>query len=158
MTDNNQGIMTAGNSGNPVVKSPVITKATGSQTNEYLVYYFLGALEILLTFRLILKLAGANSSSAFVGLIYGLSGIFVMPFQGIFRTAYASGAVVTSVFEPSTLVALIVYAVIAWGIVKLVRIFLANNKRINYECFFYITKSFVSTNFRNFNFSISKNY
>lgn len=123
MTDINQAVMTTGNSGTPVVKSPIITKATGSQTYEYLVYYFLGAIEILLGFRLILKLAGANTNSVFVGIIYGLSGIFVMPFQGIFRTAYAPGAVVTSVLEPSTLVALIVYAVIAWGVVKLIRIF-----------------------------------
>lgn len=123
MTDTNQGIMTAGNSGTPVIKSPVITKATGSQIYEYLIYYFLGAVEILLAFRLILKLAGANTYSGFVSLIYVLSGILVMPFQGIFRSAYAPGAVTTSIFEPSTLVALLVYAVIAWGIVKLVRIF-----------------------------------
>ncbi|MFA4827337.1 MAG: YggT family protein [Candidatus Shapirobacteria bacterium] len=116
-------IMTQGNSGEPVVKSPVVTKATNSQTYEYLVYYFFGALEIFLAFRLILKLAGANSYSAFVGLIYGITGIFILPFQGIFRQGYASGAVTTSVLEPSTLVALIVYAVLAWGIVKLLRIF-----------------------------------
>jgi hypothetical protein len=123
MTDTNQGIMTSGNSGNPVVKSPVITKATHSQTKEYLIYYFFGALEILLAFRLILKIAGANITSGFVRIIYFLSGIFVMPFQGIFRSAYASSATTTSIFEPATLTALIVYAVLAWGIVKLIRIF-----------------------------------
>jgi hypothetical protein len=113
---------TSANNGKPVVKSPVVTKATNSQTYEYLVYYFFGALEILLAFRLILKLAGAGLGNAFVGLIYGITGIFILPFQGIFRSGYAPGAVATSVFEPSTLVALIVYAVLAWGIVKLLRI------------------------------------
>jgi len=123
MTDTNPGVMTTGNSGTPVVKSPVITKATHSQTNEYLIYFFLGALEILLAFRLIFKVAGASANSAFVRFIYFLSGLFVMPFQGIFRTSYAPGATNTSVFEPATLTALIVYAVLAWGIVKLIRIF-----------------------------------
>jgi|SRR3989339_2276015 len=123
MTDTNQAIITAGNSGTPVVKSPVITKATGSQTHEYLIYYFLGTIETLLAFRLILKLTGANAYSGFVSVIYFLSGVLVMPFQGIFRSAYAPGAVTTSIFESSTLIALLVYAVIAWGIVKLVRIF-----------------------------------
>jgi hypothetical protein len=80
-------------------------------------------LETLLAFRLILKLAGANTYSAFVGLIYGLTGIFTMPFEGIFRRGFAQGAEVTSIFEPSTLVAIVVYAVLAWGIVKLIRIF-----------------------------------
>jgi hypothetical protein len=97
--------------------------ATSSQTFEYLVYFFFGALEILLAFRLILKLTGANISNAFVGLIYGLTGIFTLPFEGIFHRGFAQGIETTSVFEPSTLVALIVYAVLAWGIVKLIRIF-----------------------------------
>jgi hypothetical protein len=107
----------------PVVNAPVKTKATGFQTIEYLVYFFFGALEILLAFRLVLKLTGASFSSAFVGFIYGLTGLFIVPFQGIFHQGYAPGVETTSVLEPSTLVAIIVYAVIAWGIVKLVRIF-----------------------------------
>ncbi len=97
--------------------------ATSSQTVEYLVYFFFGALEILLAFRLVLKLTGASISSAFVGLIYGLTGVFILPFEGIFRRGYAQGVETTSVLEPSTLVAVIVYAVLAWGIVKLIRIF-----------------------------------
>ncbi|MDP2861105.1 MAG: YggT family protein [bacterium] len=79
-------------------------------------------MEVLLAFRLVFKLTGASISSAFVGLIYGLTGIFILPFEGIFRRGYAQGVETTSVLEPSTLVALIVYAVLAWGIVKLLRI------------------------------------
>jgi YGGT family len=97
--------------------------ASSSQTLEYLIYFFFGALEILLAFRLILKLMGASLASGFVGLIYGLTGIFIIPFEGIFRRGVAPGLETTSVLEPSTLVAIIVYAVLAWGIVKLVRIF-----------------------------------
>lgn len=96
--------------------------ATSYQTIEYLIYFFFGALEVLLAFRLILKLTGASISSAFVGLIYGLTGIFILPFEGIFRRGFAQGAETTSVLEPSTLVAIIVYAVLAVGIVKLIRI------------------------------------
>lgn len=97
--------------------------ATSSQTTEYLIYFFFGALEILLAFRLVLKLTGASISSAFVGLIYGLTGIFILPFEGIFRRGFAQGLETTSVLEPSALVAIIVYVVLAWGIVKLIRIF-----------------------------------
>jgi len=82
-----------------------------------------GALEVLLAFRLVLKLMGASLASAFVGLIYGLSGIFILPFEGIFRRWFSQGVETTSVLEPSTIVAIIVYAVLAWGIVKLARIF-----------------------------------
>src|SRR4030066_634607 len=79
--------------------------ATSSQTVEYLIYFFFGALEILLAFRLVLKIAGASLSSAFVGLIYGLTGIFILPFEGIFRRGYVQGGEITSILERSTLVA-----------------------------------------------------
>ena len=97
-------------------------KATSYQTIEYLIYFLFGALEVLLVFRLILKLTGAGTSSVFVNLIYGITGIFILPFEGIFRSGFGKGAETTSVFEPATLVSIIVYAVVAVGIVKLVRI------------------------------------
>ena len=122
-----QTVTTQGSNVNPVVNTTtkntsVKSTATSSQTVEYLVYFLFGVLEILLTFRLVLKLTGASVSSAFVGLIYGLTGVFILPFEGIFRRGFAQGVETTSVLEPSTLVALIVYAVLAWGIVKLIRI------------------------------------
>lgn len=108
---------------------PVEDKATSFQTVEYLVYFLFGALEILLAFRLVLKLAGASVSSGFVGFIYGLTGIFTLPFKGIFRSGYTEGIETTAVFEPATLVAIIVYAVVAWGIVKLVQILSGEKKQ-----------------------------
>lgn len=115
-------VTSEGNSITPVVNTPVKIVATNFQTVEYLVYYFFGALDIFLAFRLILKLAGASMSNAFVSLVYGLTGIFILPFEGIFRRGFAQGAETTSILEPSTLVAIIVYGILAWGIVKLLRI------------------------------------
>lgn len=106
----------------PVVASSNNEQATSYQTIEYLIYFIFGALEILLIFRLILRLTGANGYSAFVGFIYGVTGIFVVPFQGIFQQATGQGAVTTAVLEPATIVAIVVYAVLAIGIVKLLRI------------------------------------
>src|SRR3989344_6306672 len=96
--------------------------ASSTQTVEYLIYFFFGALEILLAFRLVLKLMGASTASGFVGLIYGLTRIFILPFEGIFRRGTAQGIETTAILEPSTLVALIVYSLLAWGIIKLVKI------------------------------------
>lgn len=106
-----------------VVTAPAKTAASSSQTIEYIVYFFFGAVDVLLAFRLVLKLMGASASSAFVRLVYGVSGIFILPFEGIFRKGFSQGIETTSVLEPSTLVAIIVYAVLAWGVVKLIRIF-----------------------------------
>lgn len=105
------------------VTTEVKSVATGSQTVEYVIYFLFGILEILLAFRLVLKLMGANVVSGFVRAIYGVTGVFILPFEGIFRRGVAQGIETTAVLEPSTLVALVVYAVLAWGIVKLTRIF-----------------------------------
>lgn len=115
VTTQNQGPKAA-------VTTEIKTVATSSQKIEYVIYYIFGALEILLTFRLVLKLMGASTGSAFVRLIYGLTRIFILPFEGIFRKGFTEGIETTSVLEPSTLVALVVYPILMWGIVKLIRI------------------------------------
>ena len=100
----------------------VKVKASSTQKIEYIAYYLLGALEILLVFRLVLRFMGAGATSAFVRMIYSLSSIFVMPFEGIFRRGVADGIETTAVFEPATVVAIVVYALLVWGIVKFIRI------------------------------------
>ena|SRR5680860_489684 len=92
------------------------------QTAGYLVYFIFGVLDIVLAFRFVLKILGANPASSFVNFIYNLSAVFIAPFTGIFNTSLAKGDVVTSVFEPATLVALIVYGLVAWGLVTLIRL------------------------------------
>ncbi|MDO8507475.1 MAG: YggT family protein [bacterium] len=116
--DTRETVTTRENNVNPAKRD-----ATGSQTIAYLIYFLFGALEILLVFRFVLKLLGASLSSGFVSSIYDISRIFILPFEGIFRTGTTQGAETTAVFEPATLVAIIVYAVLAWGIVKLISIF-----------------------------------
>jgi len=114
-------ITTSENNNTPTEEAPK-RDATSYQTAGYLVYFIFGILDILLAFRFVFKLLGANSLTDFVDFIYNLSAIFVAPFAGIFNTSLANGNVTVSVFEPATLVALIVYAVLAWGIVALIRV------------------------------------
>ena len=97
-------------------------EASSFQTVEYLVYFFFGAIEILLALRLVLRISGAAINNGFVAGIYGLTKFFISPFEGIFSRTYSQGLETTSVLEPSAIVAIIIYALIAWGIVKLVRI------------------------------------
>ncbi len=106
------------------VTSAVSEKVAPSQTAIYIMYFLLSTVEILLAFRLILKLTGANPVSGFVSFIYGLTQIFVLPFRGIFSAATTQGLETTAVFEPATVVAMVVYAVLAWMIVQLFTILL----------------------------------
>lgn len=95
-------------------------KAEKSQTVGYIVYFIFGIIEILLIFRLVFKLTGANPSSTFVDSIYTITQLFIMPFFGIFPQATGQGVTTASVLEPAALVALVVYAVLAWGLAKLI--------------------------------------
>lgn len=97
----------------------VETKADTKTTAVNLVWYLYGLVTILLAFRMFLKLFGANSANGFVSFIYSVSGVLSAPFDNIFGVKTAEAGSTRSVFEPSILVAIAVYALIAWGITKL---------------------------------------
>ena len=80
--------------------------------------FIVGAIDILIAARFLGKLFGASSHSAFVNFIYQVSAPLVAPFTGIFGDTGSK----TNTFETASLVALVVYAVIGWGIVVLIRI------------------------------------
>lgn len=101
--------------------SQVVTTQNSFKSSR-IIYYILGTLEVLLAFRLILKVLGANPESPFVAVIYTITNLFLAPFKGIFRLAVTDGIETESVLEPSLIIAMIVYAAIAWGLVKLIEI------------------------------------
>jgi len=80
-----------------------------------IVWYILGLIEILLLSRFVLKFLDANPEAGFSSFIYGASYIFAAPFLAVFRVTYIGG----SIFEWTTLLAMLAYLIIAWGIVKL---------------------------------------
>ena len=120
-----------GDESNPIMATQIKTAATDSQTIEYLIYFFFGVLDVLLAFRIVFKLAGAGTTSAFVGFIYGVTGLFILPFEGIFRRSIGQGLETSSILEPAALVALAVYFFLALGIIKLVRIFSGERQDTN---------------------------
>lgn len=93
--------------------------ASGSVLAARIIYYILGVIEVLLAFRFILALLGANRANGFADFVFGVSYPFAAPFFGLFgyQPTYGSAQL-----ELSTLVAMAVYALIAWGIVKLIRL------------------------------------
>lgn len=95
---------------------------SGQTTIEYIIYFLFGIMEMLLILRLAFKLTGANPISSFVGFTYQLTEIFITPFAGIFSQTTSQGLETTSVFEPATLVAIVVYGVFAWGISQIMLI------------------------------------
>ncbi len=84
-----------------------------------LVWFIAGVIIVLLAIRFLFILLGANQGNGFVDLIYNASYPFAAPFFGIFGYTLHYGI---SRFELSTLVAIGIYALIAWGIARLITI------------------------------------
>jgi hypothetical protein len=84
-----------------------------------IIWYVLGLIEVLLTFRIVLKMLGANVNTIFVSLIYVISDPLAIPFSGIFRMTSMTGS---AYFEWSTLIAMVVYLLIAYGLVHLMQL------------------------------------
>ncbi|MDE2019345.1 MAG: YggT family protein [Patescibacteria group bacterium] len=82
------------------------------------VWYLLWILEVGLVFRFLLKLFGANPAAGFTSFVYAITYPFVAPFLAVFRITVVAG----SVFEWTTLLAMLVYWIIAWAIVRLILI------------------------------------
>jgi hypothetical protein len=81
-----------------------------------LIWLFLGILEALIALRIGLKLIGANPESPIVALIYGLTFLFLFPFEGMVATPSAG----SMVLELSSLFAMVIYALIAWAVERTV--------------------------------------
>jgi uncharacterized protein YggT (Ycf19 family) len=80
-----------------------------------IVWYVLGLIEVLLAFRFVLKLLGANPGAGFTYFIYTTTYPLAAPFLAVFRTSHVSG----STFEWTTLLAMFVYWAVAMGLIKL---------------------------------------
>ena len=84
---------------------------------------FFGVIEVLLAIRFLLRLFGADPTAPFSAMILGVTAPFVAPFVGVFPNAAASG----SVFEPASLLAIVIYALLAWLIAKIIWLLFARD-------------------------------
>jgi hypothetical protein len=83
---------------------------------QRVIWFFVGVITVLLALRFVLLLLGANRDAGFVDFVYTVSGMFVAPFVGIFgEPTYGQ-----SVLEISSLLAIVIYALIGWGLAKLI--------------------------------------
>lgn len=81
-----------------------------------LIWLGLGILEALIALRIGLKLIAANPGSPIVALIYGFTDLFLFPFQGMTATPATGGMVL----EISSFFAMLIYALIAWAVERIV--------------------------------------
>jgi uncharacterized membrane protein YuzA (DUF378 family) len=80
-----------------------------------IIWYIVGFIEVLLIFRVFLKLFGANTASGFTDLIYALSYPFAAPFINVFGVPRGAGYVL----ETGTVLGMIVYFILGFAIERL---------------------------------------
>ncbi|WP_084639769.1 YggT family protein [Geitlerinema sp. PCC 9228] len=81
------------------------------------IYYLAGALGILLSLRIFLRLFGANPQNQFAIFIYKLSQPFVAPFNNLFQNPTFGE---NNIFEINALIAIGAYALVTWLVVRLI--------------------------------------
>lgn len=86
---------------------------------ERVIWMIFGIIMGLLALRFLLRLLGANPNNGFADFIYTLSQPFASPFFGLFNY---DADLATGRFEFETLIAILVYALVAWLIAKIVTI------------------------------------
>ena len=92
------------------------SRSSGLVIAQRVVWFVAGVIDIFIAVRFVLLLLGANQGAGLVDFVYGLTGVLVAPFVGIFgEPTYGR-----FMFEWSSVLAVAVYTLIAWGIVKLI--------------------------------------
>lgn len=107
-----------------VAYDPYANRRLAAYRTTQLIYWIFGLIEGLIAIRFVLKALGANPSAGFSEFIYGVTYPLVLPFVGLFGNPSAQG----SVLELHSIVALVVYALLAWLLSKLAWILLGDTR------------------------------
>ena len=84
-----------------------------------LIWFVVAVVAILLTLRFVLYLIAANPASGFAAFIYNITNVLVAPFAGLVALPTMGNG---SIVDVISLIALVVYTLLGWGIVQLFRI------------------------------------
>jgi uncharacterized protein YggT (Ycf19 family) len=85
-----------------------------------IIYFILTIIIILLLLRFLFRLLEADPAAGFVYFLYQVTEPLAAPFLGIFAQPGVGEA---GIFETGTIIAMLVYSLIAWGLVALLGLF-----------------------------------
>jgi len=108
----------------------VVSSVSPGRRAVEVTYLVFGIIEGLLAIRLILKLLGANPQAGFTNFIYGLTNFFMAPFRNLLP-AVGTGSSSGAVLETSVVIAIIVYALVAWVLARLIVILFFRNVTVS---------------------------
>jgi uncharacterized protein YggT (Ycf19 family) len=109
--------------------SEVVSRVAPARRAIEVIYLVFGIINGLLLIRLVLKLLGANPDSPFTGFIYGITNFLLAPFKGLLPAMVSD----KSVFEPSVVIAILVYLLVAFMLAKIVAITLSRSVTVSHR-------------------------
>jgi hypothetical protein len=103
-----------------ISRTSVTSVRTGDSYDRLIqgIWLVTSVVAVMLGIRFLLKLLGGSSQAGFVTFMYNITQPLVAPFHGIFNTTVQG----RSILEPESLVAIVIYALIGWGIVSMIRV------------------------------------
>ena len=81
-----------------------------------IIWLLLGLLEAAIALRFVFKLLGVNAANSFAALLYNMTNLFVAPFTSLVGAPAAGNMVL----EVSSIIAMLVYLLLFWGIERIV--------------------------------------
>ena len=111
----------------PAPSSEVVSTVNPGRRAMDLIYLFFGVIDGLLLIRLVLKLLGANPSAGFTQWTYAVTDVLLAPFRNLLPTIGNEH----SQLEMSVVVAILVYALLAWAIARFVEIVFYRNVTVS---------------------------
>lgn len=116
----------------PVESSSVVSTVNPGRRAMDLVYLVFGIIDGLLLIRLVLKLLGANALAPFAHWVYNVTDFFLAPFRNLLPAIGNN----QSQLEMSVIIAVLVYALIAWVLARLMAIIFFRNITYSRRGFF----------------------
>ena len=111
----------------PIREASMVKSSTPARRAMEIIYLVFGVIDAVLLIRLVLKLLGANAHAGFAQFTYGLTDFFLAPFKGLLPTIVSG----QSVLELSLIFAILIYSLIALGLVRLVAISLSRSVMVS---------------------------
>jgi uncharacterized protein YggT (Ycf19 family) len=104
--------------GSAAPAATVVQPATSNYRAVQVIWLVTSVVTTVIAIRFVLKLLGASTESGFVTFMYGMTDPLVAPFRAIFPAASGS----SSTLDVASLVAIVIYALIGWGVVAVVKL------------------------------------
>lgn len=101
-----------------VEHTPSTRRELVSRISQF-VWLIVAGIIVLLAFRFVLMLLAANPANGFANIIYNVTNVLVAPFATLLPTPAFEGG---SIVDVASIVAMVVYMLVAWMFVQLFRI------------------------------------